>query len=193
MLQDASGACTTYGTLQSRPTHSPSSISLVIAPTLSVLPSALALALVLASSYTQCLYRQSMCEFLPPHPHTFISVARLVPAWLPVPLLKFAPRIRNCGVMYISYSVVPKEKEYFDSCHVCRLLPGLAKKVNLAVVRLDEGPEASTTPTDSVINRHVLQLNFVSSQSTEYNKMYSASSREMYHRMSRLYTMLNTK
>jgi hypothetical protein len=36
----------------------------------------------LASSYIQCPYRQPMCKFLPRHPHSFISVARL-PLLLP--------------------------------------------------------------------------------------------------------------
>jgi hypothetical protein len=42
----------------------------------------------------------------------------------------FASWVRNCsGGMCISYSVVPKKKEDFDSCRVCRLFSGLAKEV----------------------------------------------------------------
>jgi hypothetical protein len=105
-----------------------------------------------------------MCKFLPGHPHTFISVARLL---LPLLLrrrimdgsapscamdirkfrtlsyrrmgleaaalpdfseLFFVSWVRNCsGGMYISYSVVPKNKEDFDYCRLCLLFSGLAK------------------------------------------------------------------
>jgi hypothetical protein len=34
--------------------------------------------------------------------------------------------------MLLSYSVVPKKKEDFDSCRVCRLFSGLAKKGYIA-------------------------------------------------------------
>jgi hypothetical protein len=53
--------------------------------------------------------------------------------------------------------------------------------------RRQEGPsgQASTTPMESVINRHLLQSNFirVSSQSTKNNKVYSTPSHKMYHQM----------
>jgi hypothetical protein len=55
-------------------------------------------------------------------------------------------------------------------------------------------PQAFATPMDSVMstmNRHLLQLNFISSQSTENNKVNSTCSHKMYHQMSRLYRMLN--
>jgi hypothetical protein len=43
--------------------------------------------------------------------------------------LFFVSRKRDCsGGMYISYSVVSKKNEDFNSCHVCRLFSGLAKK-----------------------------------------------------------------
>jgi hypothetical protein len=49
--------------------------------------------------------------------------------------------------------------------------------------RRQEGPsgQASTTPMESVINRHLLQSNFirVSSQSTENNKVYSTPSHKI--------------
>jgi hypothetical protein len=81
--------------------------------------------------------------------------------------------------MYISYSVVPEKKEDFNSCRVCRLFFVLAKKKVGSFFRppahLDEvplSPQASTTPMESVTNRHLIQLNFISSQSTENNKVY---------------------
>jgi hypothetical protein len=120
-----------------------------------------------ASSYIQRPHRQPMCKFLPRHPHTFISVARLLLLLLLLPLLLqrriiigsvpscamdiqkfrtlsfrrvsrpqrcqislnfFVSWVRNCsGGIYISYSVVPKNKEDFDSCCVCFLFSGLAK------------------------------------------------------------------
>jgi hypothetical protein len=93
--------------------------------------------------------------------------------------LFFVSRKRDCsGGMYISYSVVSKKNEDFNSCHVCRLFSGLAKKkvssfFRCVLTRAWVRPQASgfsyDTPMDSVINRHLLQLNVINSQSTESN------------------------
>ena len=76
--------------------------------------------------------------------------------------------------MNISYSV-PKKKEDSDYCHVssCYLFSGLAKKrvrsfflCVLTRVAQTSGlrPQASAIPMDWVINRHLLQLNFIGLQ-----------------------------
>jgi hypothetical protein len=90
--------------------------------------------------------------------------------------LFFVSRIIHCsGGMYISYSLVSKKREDFNSCQVCRLFSGLAKKYvsSFFLCVLTRVPQASSfsydTPMDSVINRHLLQLNVISSQTTESN------------------------
>lgn len=106
------------------------------------------------------------------------------------------------GGMYLSYSVVPKEKEDFDPCRICRLFSRLAKKRQRLSVRLKPRrrrvslrPQASTTSMDSesVMNCHLLQLNFINSQFMENNIVYSVCSRKMYREMSRLHRMLDTE
>jgi hypothetical protein len=91
----------------------------------------------------------------------------------------------------------PQEKGRF-----CRLFSGLAKKNGwqFLSVHLDGGQasgsfelQASATPMDLVVNRHLLQPNSISSQSTENFKVYSACSSKTYHQMSRLHRMLTNK
>jgi hypothetical protein len=66
-------------------------------------------------------------------------------------LFLFVSRVRNCsGEMHISYLVVPKRKGDLDTVGFVVCFPDWKK------------------------NRHLLQLNLISSQSTENNKVYSA-------------------
>ena len=76
------------------------------------------------------------------------------------------PKVLYC----ISYSVVSKKKEDFDSCRVCRL--NWQKRRFAATFCASRRGPSSTTP---MTNRHLIQLNFINSQpSTENNKVHSA-------------------
>lgn len=94
---------------------------------------------------------------------------------------------------------LPHKRLMIGSTPSCAVDIGKKKKVSTFFLCIpDEShsglrPQASATPVDLLINRRLLQLNFISSQSTKKTKVYSACSHKMYHQMSRLHRMQSTK